>query len=936
MKIPRLLAPLFLVFTAQAQEAPTWVHEASDIKPDENVTWGQLENGLRYAILPNEEPPDRISLRLYVDAGSMMEEDDQQGLAHFLEHMAFNGTKNFPAGEMVEYFQRLGMAFGSHTNAHTSFKETVYKLELPESSEKILDDGFKLLRDYADGLLFGEKEIEKERGVILSEKRSRDSANWRSFVDWVEFALPENKISERLPIGTEEVISNAPRQRFVDFYNQWYTPERMAVVVVGDINPDEIETYIVETFQDFKSETAAPDPDFGSVAERGVLSHHHSDKEATETQVSIETMQPMQLGADSNERRAIELRSRLADMIMGRRLEIVAKQEGSPLISGFHNRRDLFDLNLVDYASIDATTKPENWDEGLAVIEQELRRALKFGFTEAEMDEAKAKLQNALENQAKSAATRKSRDLADRIVERIGSERVFTHPDDDLARVTPLLASITSKEIWETFRTIWGDLSNVVVYASGNLEIEGGKDAVLAAFTESQQIAVEPPAEEDLGEFAYAQDREPGEIADRSVAEDLEITQITFANNVRANFKVTDFEDDTVGITARIGGGLLTMPLDKPGLSSMVAYAFGAGGLKAHSADDLQRLLAGKSVGAGLSASEDAFTLSGQTTPEDLLLQLQLMRAYVTDAGYREEGDRQFQKALDQLYQQLKHDPNGVMADEVAAFLHGNDPRFGYPERDEMAKRNSAEAKSWVQPQLDSAYLEISVVGDFDLDTAIDAVARTFGTLPEREAAKPDYAAERKVAFPADVDSKKFEFESTIPKSMVLVYWPTADMSDIQRTRRLGLLSSIFRDRLRKKVREELGDAYSPYARNSSSETYTDYGYLFALVEAAPDQAEKLSVVIKQLGTDLAAGGTDQDELDRSKLPLLTQIAEYRRTNNYWLSMVLAMSQEQPDRLDWARSFVDDYESISVEEINALAKDYLDSESSLEVLIMPK
>ncbi len=938
MKFLHLFAP-FLIVSAIAQNAvpdPVWVHDASDLKPDVSVTWGQLDSGMRYAILPHDEPPNRVSLRLYVDAGSMMEEEDQQGLAHFLEHMAFNGTKNFPAGEMVEYFQRLGMAFGSHTNAHTSFKETVYKLELPDAKEEMLDDGFKLLRDYADGLLFGENEIEKERGVILSEKRSRDSASWRSFVDWVGFSVPDSMISKRLPIGTEEVISNAPRQRFLDFYNQWYTPDRMVVVVVGDIEVENIEQLITSYFADFTVESTVPDPDFGTVGQRGVVAHHHSDMEATETQVSIETLRPLTLGLDSQERRAYELRSRLASMIVSRRLEILAKEDGSPIISASSHQRDLFDLNLIDYASIDASTKPENWEPALSVIDQELRRALQFGFTTDELKEAKAKLENALDNQAKSAATRKSRDLADSIVDRIGSERVFTHPQDDLERVTPLLEEATTEELLATFRDIWGSLDNVVIYASGNLKIEGGEDAVLAAYAKSQKIAVEPPAEAELGEFAYATEQEPGEIVSREEIEDLEITQVVFANNVRANFKPTDFEDESIAITARIGGGLLTMPKDKPGLSTFVGYAFQAGGLEAHSSDEMERILAGKSVGGGFSVGEDAFVLSGRTTPEDLLLQLQLMRAYVTHPGYREEGERQFKKAIDQIYQQLKHDPNGVMADEVAALIHSGDPRFGYPEKAVLSQRNLAEAKSWLTPALADGFLEISVVGDFDLEAAIDGVARTFGQLPARQEKKPDFAESRQVTFPTNLEEQRIEFESTIPKSMVLVYWPTTDMSDIERTRRLGMLSSIFRDRLRKKVREELGDAYSPYARNTSSETFTDYGYLFALVEAAPDQAEKLAGVMKEIGDQLAAEGTNEDELSRSKLPILTQIEEYRRTNTYWLNMVLAMSQEQPDRLDWARSFVKDYEAISVDEINALAKEYLKPDHALKVLILPK
>lgn len=914
-----------------------WVHDTTDIEPDSNVIWASLPTGLRYAILPNSEPPDRVSLRLYVDAGSLMEEDDQQGLAHFLEHMAFNGTKNYPAGEMVEYFQRLGMAFGSHTNAHTSFKETVYKLELPDAKPGMLDDGFKLLRDYSDGLLFGEAEIERERGVILSEKRSRDSADWRAFVDWIGFALPEGRIAKRLPIGQEDVISKAPRQRFIEFYQKWYTPDRMAVVVVGDVDPKQIEGYITEHFDDLKSTGApVPDPALGELPKRGVATHVYSDEEASETQVSIETVRPTTFGPDSQARRARELRSRLASAIISRRLEILSKKEGAVVIRGSTHHNELFDLPFCEYASIDATCKPENWAAALSVIDQELRRALQFGFSEAELTEARAKLQNQLEVQAKSAVTRKSSELADLLVTQVGSGRVFTHPQSDLERVTPLLASITTEECLDAVRDIWGDLEQVVVYASGNVKIPGGEQAVLDAYKSSLGIAVEALEEKEMGEFAYTQEREPGEIASRVEVEDLEITQIRFANNVRANFKVTDFEDNKVYVSARIGAGRLTEPADKPGLAMFVGSTFSQGGLEAHSADDLKQLLAGRTVGAGLGVGDDAFELGGVTTPEDFELQLQLMRAYLTEPGYRDEAAREFANQLDQVYSQLAHTPDGVLGNEVTKLIHSGDRRFGYPEQAVLASRNLAEAREWLTPALDSAYLEISVVGDFDPAIAIDLVAREFGSLPQRAESKPPLTDERLVKFPAGVNHKEFEFESEIPKSIAVVYWPTTDMSDIAKTRRLGLLSSVMRDRLRIKVREELGDAYSPYARNTSSETFTGYGYLFGYVEAAPAQAEPLADVIQSIGADLAANGISTDELERANLPTLTMIEEYRRTNEYWLNMVVGPSQEFPMRLEWARNFVTDYKSITEDELSALAKEYLAPEKALQILISPE
>ena len=244
----RLSLLLAFLATASAQAlTPSWPQDTSDLKADPTTQFGTLENGVRYVILKNQEPPGRASLRLYMDVGSLMEEDDQQGMAHFLEHMAFNGSRNFPAGQMVEYFQRLGMAFGADTNAHTSFEETVYKLELPKVEEPLLVDAMKLFRDYLDGMNLNAEEIDKERGIILSEKLSRDSIDYRTMVEGYKFALPKSILPNRLPIGIEDTIKKMPRQRFVDFYSRWYTPKRACLVAVGDFPDTALVAKLIET-----------------------------------------------------------------------------------------------------------------------------------------------------------------------------------------------------------------------------------------------------------------------------------------------------------------------------------------------------------------------------------------------------------------------------------------------------------------------------------------------------------------------------------------------------------------------------------------------------------------------------------------------------------------------------------------------------------------
>ncbi len=909
--------------------------EKSDIPTDPKVTWGLLNSGMRYAILPNPEPPGRLSLRLHVDAGSLMEKDDQQGLAHFLEHMAFNGTTNYEAGMMVKYFQRLGMGFGNHTNAHTSFAETVYKLELPNTEEKTLDDSFILLRDYVDGMKLPAAEIERERGIIMSEKRSRDSVGWRTFVEQIKFAFPDHKISSRMPIGIDEVINGAPRERFVEFYNDWYTPNRMVLIAVGDTTVEAMNVQIAKHFGNLKSRPKTPLPDLGKISNRGLATHYHYEQESGETSVSIETFTaPSQL-PDTKARRAEELRQSIATQIVNRRLERIAKEDSSPISAARMHAGDFYDLGFATSSSIEADCKPENWEAALKLIEQELRKALQFGFTIPELAEAKANLLNAYKIAADQADTRISSALADRISSNIGERKVFTHPKTMLEWATWELEKVTAEECLGSIKSIWSAGGETLLLLSGNANVEDAGTKLAAVYKESTAVAVTAPQTKETTAFAYSTLPVAGKIAEQKEIEDLGVTQLRFENNVRVNLKVTDFEDETIHVRARIGGGTITAPKDKPGLDFFLSSTFTSGGLEAHSDDDLKGIFAGKSVGGGLSIDDDAFSFSGKTNSKDLLDQLLLMRAYITNPGYRKEAVTEFQRGLDHMYQQLERTPDGISAGKGTTFLHGDDPRFGYPDRAVLESRTTDEAKAWIAPQLKDGYLEISVVGDFDKAATIEKLAATFGSLPPRAAQKPPYAEERLVKFPA-AQTKEFTFQSEIPKAVVLVYWPTIDIFDIKKTRRIGMLGAVLDDRLREKVREELGDSYSPFAHNIPSDTWKDFGYLFAQVTIDPAQSDKVAGVVAEIAKELATGDKiTEDELERAKKPNVVSIEEMRRTNRYWLGSVLEDSQEYPDRLDWSRHFVDDYKSITVAEVNALAKEFLKEDKQVIVVIKP-
>ena len=936
MAFPRTLCILsaLLASAAYAVPAPRFPQEKSDLQPDPAAAFGALPNGIRYVILPNREPKDRASLRLLVLSGSLEETEGQRGLAHYLEHMAFNGSTHHPPGTLVEYFQRLGMSFGGDTNAYTSFERTVYMIELPDTRPATVAEGLGVFADMAGGLLLRPDMIAKERPIILSEKRTRDSADYRQFVASYGFLLPDSLLPRRMPIGQQEVIDRASRDDFADLYDAWYRPERMVVIVIGQVDPIAVAREIASDFAGVADRAPArPDPSLGLVtAALGVRTAYDHERDAPSTTVSIDVMAPYSFQVDTAAVRFRHLRRDLALAMLNRRLAILAKKEGAPFIRAEADVQESF--QFFRDAGINITCAPDQWPAALGVGEQELRRALRFGFTAAELKEAEANFRNDLRQAAAGAATRRSEDLADELVETLASRLVFTSPAQNLALFEPELTRVSPEDCANALRSAFEGPGRYVM-VSGNAEIPGDPAAAIGnAYRLSDAKPVAPPAGQAESAFAYTDFGPAGAIAERRLVGDLDLTLVRFANGVRVNLKKTPFEENRIRIRVRAGGGRMTEPADRPGVAFFSDLAFEAGGLGRHSADDLQRILAGKTVELKFETGNDAFELSGSTNRDDLLLQLQLLAAYLTDPGYRPEALRQAQKNIDEIYNELAHSPEGPLQGEVPRLLADGDPRFGLPARSVALSRSLEDVKAWVGPQLARGPLEIGIAGDFDMDATLDALARTFGSMPPR-AEKPPYAAERSVHFPRTSFTKDMTVETEIPKAAVALYWPTADARDVGRTRRLSVLGRILDDRLRVTIREKMGGAYSPEAANEASDTFKDYGFMIAECIVAPARAAEIAQSIRSIAADLYAKGVTTDELERARAPLLTSLRESARTNPYWLGAVLGSCQEFPERLDWARTRMTDVQSITKADVDALAKTYLAPDKAFQVIVVP-
>lgn len=935
------IRPLPVAIAAQpisvAHPHPPWPHENCDLSPDPAITFGRFANGFRYVLMENKRPEDRVSVHLYVGAGSLNETDPQQGLAHFLEHMLFNGSTHFPPGELVRYFQSIGMQFGKDANAHTGFNETVYDIILPAGDEQNLKKGLLVMRDYAMGALLLEDEVKQESGVILAEKRSRDSVAYRTFTSTLKFELPNHLVSKRLPIGKAAVIKKADRKLLKDFYDAWYRPDNMVLVMVGDFSISMAEQLIAAQFGDMISRAPAPTvPAFGSIDHKGMKIFHHHEPEAGGTTVSIEVIRSHDPVPDALARRRRQLVEEMTDRIVQNRLDARLKAPGAPFTSAAVGSGVY--LNRVRYAEITADSAAENWQQTLAVIEQTLRCAGLFGFAEGELARVKKDILNMLNNAVKEAPTRNSTTLARGMIRNLAGGRVIQSPEQQKINLAPMAASVTLAEVHRTFEEIWPD-DHRLILVTGNADLKAlspkaPETLIRDAYQASAATVVHRPEARAVGAFPYLPDPEDsGTIASREVVADLGITRIQLGNGIRLNLKHTDYKTNEVLANLIFGHGKSAEPKSFPGISLLAEATVAESGLGVMDTNELERALAGKSTFVDFRIAETHFNFFGGTVSDEVALFFQLIYAHIVDPGFRDDALALARDRLRRDYQSFSRSIEGIMKIKGLHLLAGGDSRFGMPPFDKIQAIGLNDIRDWIAPQLAGAPLELSVVGDFDENRVIELARRYLGALPER-IGKTEMSRTDQPYLPTGTVNR-IDVDTLIPKALVVAAWQTEDFWDISRTRRLSVLADIFSERLRQRIREKLGVSYSPYAFNRASRAYKGYGVFQAHVNVAPEQTDSVLAEVKAIAGDLAHNGITADELARSVDPILTSIKVLKQTNGYWLNSVMTGSQRHPQQFEWAGSFQGEYASVTAEELAVIAAAYLTDERAAAIIIQP-
>lgn len=906
-----------------------WPHEKSDLAPDPALVFGRLDNGFRYILLRNQEPKGRVGVYLNIQAGSLHETEEQRGIAHFLEHMVFNGSTHFPPGSLVEYFQSIGMSFGGDTNAHTGFDETVYHILLPGGSRDELKKGLLVMSDYGRGALLSETEINRERGVILSEKRARDSAGYRSHEAGLAFTLRGTRIPARMPIGVLETLNTADHALMKAYYEAWYRPEKMILLMVGDFDPAQVEPLVQERFAPLRAAGQAPVcPEWGQVDHAGNEFFYHHEPEMGATEVTLETVWNELEGNDSQALQSRRIHEEAAGRIVQHRLERLLEKKDTPFTKG-EAQSGIF-LGRIGYGTISVKTDPEKWQAALAVIEQLLRQALEYGFTEQEIQRVKKEMLAELEAAALTAATRDSHELASHLIRKLNSNKVLMSPQQEKNVLSPVIAEMKAKEIHESLHKIWNHEARLIqVVGNAALPAKDPRLQIKESYALAAAQKVTPPqAGTDLI-FPYlhlAADTSP---AREQLLPEIEGERIVFANGVVINLKQTKFQDNEVQLSADFGHGRQGEP--SPGLALLAERVVNDSGTGKLTKSEIDRVLAGSTVNLDFKVGEASFSWKGSAVNKDLELLFQMLQARFADPVVREDVVTMAMQGFEQMYGQMAGDVSGAMQVSGESFLAGGNKAFGLPPWQEFSTLKPDQLRSWINPAIVSGALEVSLVGDFDLQR-VRKLARIY-LAPLAKRGQGEVKAEQ-LRFPAG-ETLRLSVESSIDKAMLVVAWPTADFWDIERTRRLYLLTEIISDRLRKVIREKLGATYSPQVYNHPSRIFPGYGVLRAQLIVAPAQVDLLSREVVQVAGDLWKSGVSAEELERAKAPMLTSLKDMVRTNGYWLNSVLVLSSRYPQQLQWPATILSGFESVTREQLTALAREYLDPGKAAMVMVVP-
>ena len=937
MKLRKLFiaAMMLISIVAVAQQGM----QMPPIPVDPDVRIGKLDNGLTYYIRHNAWPEHRAEFYIAQRVGSIQEDDNQRGLAHFLEHMAFNGSKHFKGNEMLRWCESVGVKFGTDLNAYTSIDQTVYNISnVPTTRDGIIDSCLLILFDWADGLLLEQEEIEKERGVIHEEWRLRTSAQMRMLERDLPKLYPDSKYGHRMPIGLMEIIDNFERPFLQAYYEKWYRPDNQAIIVVGDVNVDQVEQKVKALFspivlpENRALVTTYPVPDNNEAI-------YVIDKDKEQRYNLVELMMKTEAFPDSLKGTlaylAADYVKDAAVSMLNDRLREYAEKPESPFLQASASFGPYLLSRTVDAFDMGVLPKDGQTDAAVTAVLTEARRAAEFGFTPTEYNRFKANYLSNLEKQYSNKDKRYNSQFVTRYVQHfLNNEPIpsidFTY--ETMKQLVPMLPLDMPNEVIKEL--VLPTDTNLVVLNFNN-EKEGAvyptEDGLKAAVAAGRNAKIEAYVDNVKDEPLMTTLPKPGKIKKEVKNDKFGYTELTLSNGVKVVLKQTDLKKDQVLLRAEGFGGEALYGLEDLANLKMFGDVIEASGLGNFSHTELEKALAGKIASASMYMSNYREHISGSSTPKDVETMLQLVYLYFTNIN---KDQKSYDNLMQTMEVQLKNrllQPENVFSDSLTLTIANHHPRVKPMEVEDLKKVSYDRILQIAKERTaNAAAYTFTIIGNYDEQTIRPLIEQYIGSLP----------AQKKVEKSKFIDTdfkgivnNHFKQKAETPKSIAVMLWYSKQLPyNLENSVKASIAGQILSMEYLKKIREDASAAYTVGA--SASISRDDFESSTTVYVYCPMKPEKADVALQIMRDEVEAmtKGCDADKLAKVKEYMLKNHADQLKQNSYWLGQINTWRK-------FGLDFHTDYEKVvnaqTPESIAAFIKEVLKANNRAEVVMMP-
>ena len=904
---------------------------------DPAVRTGKLDNGLTYYIRHNDKPEQRAEFYLATNVGAIQEAPDQDGLAHFLEHMCFNGTKNFPGKGILNWLESIGASFGGNVNASTGVEQTQYMLNnIPLVRETVVDPCLLILHDYSHFVTNDPEEIDKERGVIIEERRARRDASWRMHEKSLPYYYGDTKYGECTLIGQLESLQNFKPESLVNFYQTWYRPDMQAVVVVGDIDVDSVEQKIKSIFADIPAAENPKQKDVIMIPDNvdpivGII----TDPEASNTQIEFlwkSEARPEEMNS-TVQGMLVDLISDVVSQIMAERFEDIVSKPGAPFFAA-----DLGIGNLCESCEVvmgDVAVKDGEALTGIRAFLTEVEKMKRFGFTEDEITRAKTEIESRYETRANRADTRKNAEFVPGLISNFFDNYAYMEPATEYQVAQMLLSQISPEILNMLAAEIITPENLVVVYKAPEKEslTHPTETEILAVIKDVENAEIEAPA----GEALAAEFLDPSTLKGAKVKKAKSgiygATEWTLKNGVKVVLYPTDFEKDRISFNIyKMGGTSLIETEDLPSLESTFYQTFsGYNGVSGFPASTVNKMLAGKQLSVNTNITALNTGLVGTTTRKDLEIALQLMYLNYTDPRFDKDAFDQAEQTLRSILPNLVNQPNYKLQKELYGTAFENNPRNGLISEESLDKADLATIEKVIRGLYkDAAGSTFIMVGDFVVDEVRPLIEKYVGSLPKGRKA-PKWIDRNE-----DITRKNvlndFAVDMQTPMTTVAQIYRMDDTFSIGNSIVYSALEYILNMLYVETLREDEGGTYGASVSASLSREPKQYGLLQVVFQTNPSSADKLRNLAQEGIRGIAANGPTAEQYDKTVKNLEKNIPERRITNNYWMGAIKRWYDYGED-LD--KVYEAELKTLTPEKIKNLAARLLSESNLVEIVMRP-